>query len=427
MARVLLTTFGSLGDLHPYIAIAIELQRRGHEAFIGSSAAYGEKVTALGLGFRTIRPDQPDRAANPDFMRWVMDMRKGPERIVREFVIPVLRETYADTLAAAEGMDLLVTHCLTFTTPLVAEVLQLPWVSTVLAPMAFFSAYDPPVLAPAPFLSLMRPLGPRMFRLLFRMARWSVRDWCRPVHDLRCELGLSPRADPMFDGAHSPYRVLVLFSEVLAGRQPDWPENSVITGFPLYDRDGDMGLSPEIMNFLRAGPAPIVFTLGSAAVQNAGDFFDESVAAARLLGRRAILLVGKEAGNIVTGLPDDMMTFDYAPFSELFPHAAAIVHQGGIGTTAQAMLSARPALVTPFAFDQPDNADRVVRLGIARTLPIKKFTGIRAARELRRLLDEPAFAHRGNEVASCMRSENGASRACDAIEQLLQDRRAVGV
>jgi UDP:flavonoid glycosyltransferase YjiC (YdhE family) len=285
--------------------------------------------------------------------------------------------------------------------------------------MSFFSVYDPPVLPPAPYLNLLRPFGSPVYRLLFAMARLSVRSWSRPVHELRRELGLARGPDPLFEGQHSPHLDLVLFSESLARRQPDWPDNSVITGFPFYDQDGDAGLSPAIERFLQAGPAPIVFTLGSSAVMTPGDFFEASIAAARALGRRAILLIGKESGTAFSELPEGIAAFDYAPYSALFPRAAAIVHHGGVGTTAQAMLSGRPMLVTPFAFDQPDNADRVQRLGIARSLPIRKYSATTAARELKCLLDDPAFERRAAEIAGRMRLEDGAARACDALERLI--------
>jgi UDP:flavonoid glycosyltransferase YjiC (YdhE family) len=417
--RILLTTFGSLGDLHPYIALALELNRRGHEAIIGSSGTYAEKVRALGIQFRPIRPDKPDDEAIPEFMRQVMDLKKGPERVIRDYIIPALRESHADTMDASADVDLLVSHALAFTTPLVAEVRKLPWASTVLAPLSFFSVYDPPVLSPAPYLSRLRPFGPAVYRVLFWLARSSVRSWCRPVHELRRELGLPKGADPLFEGQHSPYLVLVLFSEQLAHPQPDWPENAVVTGFPMYDQDGDAGLSPELERFLQAGPAPIIFTLGSAAVMTPGAFYAASIAAARLLRRRAVLLVGKESGTDLGALPEGMAAFDYAPYSELFPRGAAIVHQGGIGTTAQAMLSGRPMLVTPFAFDQPDNAERVVRLGIARSVPRRKYTATRAARELQQLLDDPDIERRAGDVGRSLRAEDGAARACDAIERLL--------
>jgi UDP:flavonoid glycosyltransferase YjiC (YdhE family) len=205
-----------------------------------------------------------------------------------------------------------------------------------------------------------------------------------------------------------------------ADKQPDWPPQTVLTGFPFYDRGGEDGLSPELVRFLDAGPAPLVFTLGSSAVSDAGPFYEHSVAAARLLGRRAVLLIGKDTPNRPAALPEGIVAFDYAPFSELFPRSAAIVHQGGIGTTAQAMRSGRPMLVMPYAHDQPDNAERVTRLGIARTVARHRYTPARAAAELRQLLDNPVYSQRASEVGRQIQQEDGVGNACDALEKLLQ-------
>src|SRR5262249_55960786 len=155
-----LTTFGSLGDLHPYIALALGLQARGHDAVIATSGFYRQKIETLGLGFRAVRPDHPDLEKAPELVRKVMDLRRGTETVIRDMMMPVLRDSYEDTLVAADGADLLVSHALTFTTRLVAEKKGIPWASTVLQPIGFMSAYDPSVLPPAPFLAKLRFLGP---------------------------------------------------------------------------------------------------------------------------------------------------------------------------------------------------------------------------------------------------------------------------
>jgi UDP:flavonoid glycosyltransferase YjiC (YdhE family) len=425
--RIVLTTFGSLGDLHPYIAVALGLKARGHEAVIATSASYREKIEALGLGFRAVRPDHPVVDADPDLIRRMMDRRKGSECIIREFVMPVLRESYEDTLAAADRADLLVSHMLTFTTRLVAEKRGIPWASTFLQPLGLFSVYDPPVVPQAPFLAKLRFLGPVFHRLLFRCARRSVRSWSEPWHRLRAEVGLPATSEsPLFEGQHSPLLVLAMFSKLLADKQPDWPRQAVITGFPFYDRDGEAGMSPELARFLDAGPPPVVFTLGSSAVLDAGPFYEHSVAAAKLLRRRAVLLVGKDPRNWPASLPDGILALAYASYSELFPRAAAVVHQGGIGTTAQAMRSGRPMLVMPYAHDQPDNAERVTRLGIARTIARRHYTPARATAELRHLLDNPVYDQRASDVGGQIQQENGVRAACDALCGLLHAARPDG-
>jgi UDP:flavonoid glycosyltransferase YjiC (YdhE family) len=193
-----------------------------------------------------------------------------------------------------------------------------------------------------------------------------------------------------------------------------------ITGFPFYDRDGAAGMPAELSRFLDAGPPPIVFTLGSSAVMDAGTFYHHSAEAAKLLGRRAVLLIGKNPRNRPSHLPEEIAAFDYAPFSELFPRAAAIVHQGGVGTTGQAMRSGRPMLVMPYAHDQPDNAERVTRLGIARTIRRRQYTPAKVAKQLRILLDNQSYAVAAENVGKRMAGEDGVQAACDALEGFLK-------
>ncbi len=151
----------------------------------------------------------------------------------------------------------------------------------------------------------------------------------------------------------------------------------------------------------------------------AGRFFEHSIAAAQRLGRRAVIIVGKSRRDRPASVPDGVAVFDYAPFSELFPRAAAVVHAGGIGTSGLAMRSGRPMLVVPHAHDQPENAQRLARLGIARTLSPRRYTPARVAAELTRLLDDPAFSRRAAEVGENVRQEDGVRAACDALEALL--------
>lgn len=168
-----------------------------------------------------------------------------------------------------------------------------------------------------------------------------------------------------------------MFSSVLAKPQPDWTVNTVVTGFAFYE---DAELIPELQQFLDADEPPIVFTLGSAAVLNPGVFYSESIQAAIQLNRRAVLLIGKNPPP--DNLPKKIVAIKYAPYSTIFPYACAIVHQGGIGTTAQALQASRPTIVVPYIGDQPDNAARVERLGTSRTIPRDQYSAARVAKEL---------------------------------------------
>jgi rhamnosyltransferase subunit B len=422
-SRIVLATFGSLGDLHPFLALAIELAARGHRVAIATHEYYRSKIEAEGIGFFPVRPDgTPD---DRELIAYAMDVKKGPERVLREIVLPVLRESYADLLAAARGADLLVSHPLTFAVPVAAEALGIRWASAVLAPIGFFSAFDPPVIPPYPWLARLRGLGPRFNQRIMDFGRRAVLPWTEPVRRLRAELGLPPGENPIFEGQHAPHLVLALFSSLLGAPQPDWPPQTVQAGFTFYDRHGGPAELPrELANFLAAGEPPLVFTLGSAAVLNPGSFFAESAAAAQRLGRRAVLvgveLVGVETqAEAQAGLPESILAVQYAAYSRIFPRAAAIVHQGGIGTVGQALAAGRPMLVVPFSHDQPDNAARLVRLGVARTLGRGRYSAARAAAALRPLLSDPRYAERAAAAGEQVRREDGLGTACAAIERLL--------
>jgi UDP:flavonoid glycosyltransferase YjiC (YdhE family) len=420
--RIVVTTFGSLGDLHPYVAIALGLQARGHDVIVATGECYGRKIKALGLGFAAVRPDC-DWAADPEVMRRIMHPRRGLERIIREVLLAVLRQTYEDTLAAAEGADLLVTLQSNYASPLVAEKKGIPWVSAMHLPIGLASAYDPPVLPGFAILSkALRVLGPPFWTPLRGFLRWATKGWAKPWFRLREEIGLPPSAtfNPLTDG-QAPLLHLALFSRQIMDKQPDWPPQALVTGFPWYDRNGEGRLPAELAQFLDEGPPPLVFTLGTAIADDADapGFFASSAAAAKLLGRRAVLILNKPR-NRPAVLPEGAVAVNYAPFSELFPRAAVIVHHGGIGTTGLVMRSGRPMLVMPCAWDQPDNAERAVRLGIARTIPRHRYTPARVAAELHRLLNEPTYTNRASIVGVQVRQEDGERVACDALTELLR-------
>ena len=224
-------------------------------------------------------------------------------------------------------------------------------------------------------------------------------------------------AHPLVDG-HSPSLHLALFSKSLSAEQPDWPPQTVITGFPFFDPDGETGLPPDLARFLDDGPPPVVFTLGYSASTVAGRFFQNSAEAAVRLGRRAVLVL-KDPRNRPPSLPEGVIAVEYAPFSGLFPRSAVIVHHGGIGTSGLAMRSGKPMLVVPFAHDQPDNAARLARLGIARTVSPHRYNANRAAHELNALLNNPGYSERAAWVQKQIRAEDGVGSACDALETLM--------
>jgi UDP:flavonoid glycosyltransferase YjiC (YdhE family) len=431
--RIILSTFGSFGDVHPYVALALELKARGHRPVVATSEIYREKMVALKIEFRPVRPvvpsyDEPEVISQ--LIEKLMDARTGTEEVMNTFILPHLRDTYEDLSAAVRGADLFVTHPLSIPAPLIVEQTGIAWVSSVLAPASMLSVYDPPVPPQLPALHKLMTLHPVFGRAVMRLGRWKAGSLLKGVNQLRADVGLPPTsAHPVFEGQHSPTLVLALFSRVMAEPQPDWPPNTRITGFPFYDRrdmagddEGD-GLSPELLNFLDAGEPPVVFTLGSSAIWVAKDFYRESIAAARALGQRALLLIGHERNRQAEPLPEGIAAFEYAPYGELLPRARAVVHQGGVGTTGQGLRSGRPALVVPFSHDQFDNGARVARLGCGRMLPRTQYNAASATRELRAILSDESYKTNAAEIGRRVQAERGTATACDAIEEVLGKRR----
>ena len=180
--------------------------------------------------------------------------------------------------------------------------------------------------------------------------------------------------------------MLGLFSRVLGTPQPDWPDRVVVTGASFYNGPGPPELPRALSDFLDAGPPP---------------------------------LVGRHAENRPSLSDTDIFLADYARHDALSPRSAVIVHQGGAGTLHQAIRSDSPMLVVPHAHDQPDNAYRVERLGVARTLKPTEYRTDRVQRELALLLDEPAYREHAGRVSDLVQVEPGADGAAQAIEKLL--------
>jgi len=413
--RIVFASFGSLGDLHPVLALALELRHRGHRVEIATMTYYREKIAALGLEHRTIRPDIT--VIDETMVRQIMDGHRGSARLLRELMFPAVHDMYADLSPIVSGADLLVTSELVYAAPILAEKTGVPWVSYALAPISLFSIHDPSRLPLPPGWGWIQSLGPGANRLVRSLAERATHSWWKPVRDLRQEQGLPPGKSPLFAGKHSSRLDLALFSPVLQSPQPDWPANTVQTGFPFYDEPRSPSLPPAVEVFLAAGEPPIVFTLGSSAVYTAGDFYAQSAQAAQQLGRRALLLLGQNPPP--PNLPPALLAWDYLPFAQLFPRAAAIVHQGGVCTTAQALRAGKPTLIMPFSHDQPDNAARVRRLGVSRTTARASYNAPRAARELTALLADPAYSQKAAAVGARVRNERGVETACDALERQL--------
>ncbi len=426
----MLATVGTLGDLYPFIALGRALQAQRLRPVLACAAEYRAQVLAAGLPFEPLRPSHSELERDLGLTRAALTRAaiRRPDFLFRALVLPYLRAAFEDMDRLCAGADLVLSSSLAFGARLAAERRGVPWIGIVLQPFMFLSAHDPPVLQRAEWLSaLMRAAGPRASGVLLRVLQAAFAPLFAPVHALRRELALPrSRVHPLFAGQFGAQGAIGLYSPLLGGAQPDHPAPCAIVGFARFEDTTDRSPARDarLEAFLRSGEPPLVFTLGSLVVGSPGSFYRESLAAARAVGRRAVLLIGEEAlarpgGHGLADDPADCLVCGYVPHAQLFPHAALIVHQGGIGTLAQALCAGRPQLIVPFFGDQIDNAARAGRLGVARVLPPERYRARHARRELAVLLHDRRYALRAAELRHRVAAEDGAVAAARLISARL--------
>ena len=419
--RIVLATWGSFGDLHPFLALGEGLLARGHDVVVATCPLYQGKVERSGLGFAPLGPDlPPPGSVAAATMARLMDARHGPRAVLRETVVPAVEGQYRDLCAACAGADRLVAHPVVLSAPLAAAKKDVPLVGLALQPILFLSAHDPCVPPGVPALvDAWLPPQPLMAPML-RAVRGYLRRWTVPVDRLRSAENLPDQGHPLFEAPFSGVANIAAWDPVLGAPQPDWPSRTVQTGFLFHDRRGEPGdasqLPERAEEFLAGGPAPVCFTLGTSAVMDPGFFWDAAAAACRQLGIRGIFLTGLHPGAWQPDPADtSLLALDYAPHSLLMPRCAAVVHQGGVGTTGQALRSGRPQVVVPWSHDQPDHARRVVRAGLGAHVARHRIGASAFADVLERVLGDASIAENARRVGDTVRARDGVGVACDAV------------
>ncbi len=412
--RFLLSSWGSYGDLHPFLALGHGLQARGHEVtLVGHPDWAADTATA---GIRFVSTGEPPR---DDFIRDhpdVLSMKWGGlvslHTLVHQAIAPGFDPTMAALLAEAPNHDAIIAHHFTFPAPIVAELTGLPFATVSLAPGVVPSAYSLPG-------ANFHQAGTGIFGRAANQFIWSAgklisRVMVDPVvNRLRARHGLRPARDVIFE-AHSPLLNLQLYSEHFASRPPDWSAEKQLAGFCYFDPPGAT-LSPELETFLSSGDPPILFTLGSVAVQQPGAFFQSAVEVLEKLNLRGVLLIGPEK-NRPTRLPDTICATSYAPYGLLMPRVRAVAHQCGIGTLSHTLRAGVPSVACPFAFDQPNNARRVEALGVAEVVLPHQHDAHHIGAALQRLLSGEA-PNRAQRLGKLIRAEDGVARACAILEK----------
>lgn len=411
--QVILAPVGSTGDVFPLVAIALRLKQRGHRVVMVASGTYRSLLDAAGLEMIQTLEARTEAAAfdHRNFWRPTRGMRRITERII----LPSARPQIAAIESRFEsGNTIVVGSTLAFGARIATERLGAPMVSIHLAPAALRSLYDTPTVANVPGF-------PKFPRSTKRLLYWYFdrfefdRVMCPGLNEIRREVGLAPVARPLHEWMHSPTRVIGLFPTWFAPPSPDWPTQVRLTGFAFYDGPNAHEPPPEMHRFIDEGERPVVFTAGTA-MSHGELFFRAAVEACRRLGVRGIL-ISSVAKQIPAELPPTVRAFAYAPFGELLPRARALVHHGGIGTAAQGLRAGVAQVVVPMAYDQPDNAARLERLGVASTLPQRRLDGIHLAATLRELLARSDLAARVSEAAHRFDHDTSLDETCGLIEE----------
>ena len=428
MMRVLLNPWGSLGDLEPFLAMAIALRKLGAEVTIATIKMYEQTVKRLDFDYVPVGPHF--RSEDQLMIDAITDPKMGTVSLVTELLVPGLSDSFREIESHVACHDVTVTHPVGLAAMISSEIHAKPWVATALAPVALFSRYDAPFLPICPLISGLARHSPFVGGVLQRMLKRMAHPLAKEVGRFRSSLGLRGDCPPILIGSHSPYLNLALFDSAFGEPQRDWPQHTIQTGACMFEVDAPLPARDRrrLDEFLAHGDGPVIVTLGSSAVHCRGDFFAESYQALAALKLRALFISGDQYLDSVDVDPTRFLQMTYLPYSDIFPAARAIINHGGIGTLSRVLRAGKPTLVVPFSHDQPDNAARIKRLGVGLSIPAERYTATRAKVAIDRLVHESSFSQRAMQISSRISSqfsEGGAACAAQAICELAGRRTAV--
>jgi UDP:flavonoid glycosyltransferase YjiC (YdhE family) len=408
--HAILATMGTDGDVFPSLGLGVTLRERGHRATLAAPEPYRARALALGLEFiPLVTAEEVGRMlADPDLWH---PLKSG--RMMARWGGPMIPRQY-ELLAecAREPNTVVIANPGVLAARLVQEKLSVPTVSLLLQPGLLPSSSAPPEM---PGGLTIPAWSPQWLRHLY----WWAVDAAgyllvaRSLNPVRVRMGMAP-VRRLFRWWLSPELVIGLFPAWYAAPQPDWPPQLRLAGFGRFD--GVRGQLPEdVRDFCQTGSPPVVFTLGTG-MAHAREFFRAAVSACAMLGARGLLLT--RYPELLPGhLPSSIRHCEFAPFRQLLPLCGAVVHHGGVGTTAAALEAACPQVVLPMAWDQPDNAARIERLRVGRVLGPRQRTGGHMARALARLMT-PETRARCRLVAEKVGKGDGLEVAARWVEDL---------
>lgn len=432
--KVVLATVGIQAEVLPFLMLGQALHARGMNVMVVTSDLFRRDVLSRGLRFALLSPsaEQGRKDLGGPLTKTVgraLEQLTGAHFALKRLMLPYVERNVAELQSACTDAKLLLAHPYVFAAPIVADLTGVAWRTVFLNPRPMLAPYDMGIVSPLMPLNFLRPLiGRTVYGHMRRLLRAWTAPLARPLDELRRSLGLRPSvAHPLLEGAISPQGSFALFDPILLDGARKLPPGLEVVGFA--GEPVESALPANLLAFLDRHPHPLVFSFGVDGGVITGRLYELASQASQALRMPAVFLCGDY--EFKRSLPPDQLPVASASPRLLFPRAAAVVHRGTISTCFHAVRGAAPQLILPMGFDQPDNAQRLRRLGVALTLHPVFATQGRLTTRLRRLLLDKNFPAAAVRVTVRMLQRDGAQRVAELLTslreadagQLLQQRR----
>jgi sterol 3beta-glucosyltransferase len=411
--RIALLTYGSRGDVEPFVALGGALKDAGADVVLAAPEVFRGFAAAYGLEFRGLAGDPKDLARQ--LVEHAGLSRARQIRVMARHVMGIAREVYAELREVCRGASCIVhSFLMTSSGHLLAADAGIPEVSAQLFPV-----FSPTTDFAAPTFPDL-PLGPGYRWLTHALNSLVYWEGGRLMYArLRSQDRSLPRYPRWPFGALGRVPILYAYSPAVLPTPASWGPRARVTGYWFLDPPAPWKPPEDLVRFLEAGPPPVFVGLGSMLGKRANRVALEAARALKALGRRSILSFPE---GVLEGadLPPNAHRVVDIPHSWLFPKMAAIVHHGGAGTTGAALRAGRPSVVVPLTADQAFWGRRVSRLG-AGPPPLSgaRLTSASLAAAIHTALTDPSLETRARELGRQIAAEDGVGQAVAEIGRLI--------
>ena len=410
--NIIISTFGTLGDVIPYISIAKTLQTYGHNVILATCEVHRNLCEKHNIRFKPLSPNLD--ISNGTLVKQMMNSRHG-ERLIFEEIMRNIDITYCELFDITADCDILINHCYCYAGPLVAEKRNLVWVSCHLSPTNFWSVFDPSSLSNSEYLIHLPKLGLIINKFIIKMARKQSLKWCLPLQKLRKEIGLPNNEHPVFEGLFSKYLSFALFSSEFAKPQLDWAKSCVQVGFVNSLSSSELEES-ELKEFIINKNYPlIIIALGSSVINNSDEIYS-IIEQITFKSAYKFLFIGGNSENLQS--TDKIFYSNAISYRSVFKYANLIIHHGGIGTTSDAMTAGVPMIILPQFIDQPDNAYRIKKLGIGEYIQKSKFNANTLLKMVEKITNDNTYYSKAKSISQKMSLDDANALILEKINEI---------